>query len=390
MHSIPTYAIRIILTSALFLLQYISTTAGAQEIIMPESWRNAFYNISPLFHEDTVTIRIFGDVMMHSGQIENARKEGNKYDFKSYFHLMEDEIREADIAVANMEFTLAGEPYTGYPCFSAPDALAYHLADCGFDVFLTANNHIYDKGGSGASRTLRIYRKLETQYGIRFTGIAEDENEKIRNNPVIIRKKGIKVAFANFTYGTNQVIGSYWPRVNYIEDKTRIASMISKAEEEDADIVIALPHWGTEYELKHSPSQEKVAEDLADQGFDMIIGSHPHVIQDTQTIGKTFVAYSLGNAVSNMSAPDTQLGLMATIRIIRKHNGDIFTSGPEFTFLWCSRPGGFNESYTVIPVVEYIGRKSEWIGGWDHDKMMKTYERVRKTIGIEDKKIINE
>lgn len=352
---------------------------------MPERWNNAISHICPLFKEDTVTIRILGDIMMHTAQIEKAQKGEDEYDFSSYFALIEDDIKEADIAVANMEFTLAGKPYTGYPCFSAPDELARYLADCGFDIFLAANNHICDKGSKGAERTIDIYKMLEKSHGIRFTGISENESDKERNNPLIILKKGIRIALVNFTYGTNLGLGSAWPRVNYAEDRKWTAGMLSKAEEEDSDLIIALPHWGTEYRLEHSAAQEETAETLVRHGADMVIGSHPHVIQDTQFIGEAFVAYSLGNAVSNMSVADTQLGLMATIRIIRRSNGDLCTERPEFTYLWCSRPGGFNDSYTVIPVQEYIRRKAEWKGGWDHDKMVQTYERVRRITGINDK-----
>ena len=118
----------------------------AQDIIMPERWKTALTEVHPIFRQDTLTIRFLGDVMMHSAQIADAHRSGDEYDFSSYFRLIEDDIRDADIAIANMEFTLAGEPYTGYPCFSAPDTLAYHLADCGFDVFLAANKHNIDKG----------------------------------------------------------------------------------------------------------------------------------------------------------------------------------------------------------------------------------------------------
>lgn len=92
----------------------------AQDIIMPERWKTALTEVHPIFRQDTLTIRFLGDVMMHSSQIANTRREGSEYDFSSFFSLIENDIRDADIAVANMEFTLAGEPYTGYPCFSAP------------------------------------------------------------------------------------------------------------------------------------------------------------------------------------------------------------------------------------------------------------------------------
>ena len=172
----------------------------------------------------------------------------------------------------------------------------------------------------------------------------------------------------------------------------------SEAEEEDADITVALPHWGTEYVLTHSSGQEETAEWLADNGADIIIGTHPHVIQDFQTLPvremdgakEVPVAYSLGNAVSNMSAKNTQLELMATLKVVREGNGDIRMLPLEFTYLWCSRPGGYNDSYTVIPVADFVGRRDEWKNGWDYDRMMETYRHVSGITGIKDIRQINE
>lgn len=357
---------------------------------MPERWTRSLMYVRPIYNQDTLTIRILGDVMMHTAQIKNAVKEGSEYDFSSYFSLIEDQIKEADIAIANMEFTLAGEPYSGYPCFSAPDTLADYLADCGFDIFLAANNHIFDKGAKGAARTLETYRRLEEDRGIRFTGLAGNEEELNRNNPLTIRAKGINLAIVNATYGTNLGLESDWPKTNYLSSRAQLASALSRAKEADADITVVFPHWGTEYVLKHSSGQEATAAWLAENGADMIIGAHPHVIQDFQMVEtkgtrKIPVAYSLGNAVSNMSAKNTQLELMATARIVLHGNGDIEMLPVEFTYLWCSRPGGFNESYTVVPVTEFIGRKEEWDGPWDYDKMIGTYIYVKEQTGIEDK-----
>ena len=367
----------------------------AQELTMPERWSNALFNVPPVFSEDTVTIRILGDVMMHEKQIRHAYEAGT-YDFSSYFSLIADDIREADISIANMEFTLAGEPYSGYPCFAAPDSFADYLAGCGFDVFLTANNHIFDKGTAGAERTLKIYRELNRTKGIMFTGLASDESEYEDVTPLMIRRKDIRLAFINATYGTNLGLQSHWPQTNYLSAKTRLEAAFSKAEEEDADLILALPHWGTEYVLRHAPGQEKEAEWMAENGADIIIGAHPHVIQDFQVIeldrgcGKERipVAYSLGNAVSNMSAANTQMGLMATIRIVRENDGDLHILPMEFTYLWCSRPGGYDDGYTVIPVAEFIGRMDEWKGAWDYEKMVSTYRHVSTETGIKDKEIV--
>jgi poly-gamma-glutamate synthesis protein (capsule biosynthesis protein) len=331
----------------------------------------------PVIRQDTLTICFMGDMMMHAQQIEKSRRKDGTYDFSSYFSMIEDRIKSADIAVANMEFTLGGEPYSGYPAFSAPDSYASYLADCGFDVFLAANNHIMDTKSAGAARTAEIYRNLEKQKGISFTGLAENEEARTRNYPLLIRRKGILVSFLNFTYGTNLGADEHWPKTNYIGKKSEILKALEASEQ--ADISIALPHWGPEYQLRHSESQEETAAWLAENGADIVIGTHPHVVQDTAYINDVPVLYSLGNAVSNMSAVNTQLELMAVVKIVRHENGKVSMLTPELTWLWCSRPGGYGDDYTVVPVEDQIGRRAEWMGGWEYDKMMSAYERIRKT-----------
>ena len=184
----------------------------------------------------------------------------------------------------------------------------------------------------------------------------------------------------NFTYGTNTGADRHWPKVNYMGNTGNIKAALTSAQE--ADFTLALPHWGEEYELLHSEEQQKTAEWLISNGADMIIGAHPHVVQDNGTIDGIQVAYSLGNAVSNMSAANTQIELMATVRLVRETNGDIVILPISYTWLWCSRPGGYCDSYAVLPVEEFVGRKQEWKGAWDYEKMMTTYENVRTTTGI--------
>ena len=336
-----------------------------------------------LFKADTVTICVMGDMMMHERQIDLARRNDGTYDFSSYFHHIKDRISSADIAIANMEFTLSGEPYSGYPSFSAPDAYAEYLAQCGFDIFLAANNHIFDKGGEGAERTLRIFRELGRKYGIRVCGLAETPEIRENTTPLEILVKGMRIALINFTYGTNLGSDRHWPKTNYMREKSLISAALAKTG--DCDLTIVLPHWGNEYELIHSQEQEELAEELAIKGADIIIGTHPHVPQDIGSVTKkgTPVIYSLGNGVSNMSAPDTQIELMAEITLIRRTDGSTGILPVRLTYLWCSRPGGLTSTYTVIPIKEYIGKKDMWTGSWDYDKMIATYERVSRTIGIE-------
>ena len=361
--------------SCLCALLFSVMTAEAQELPVV---------VRSLFKADTLTICVMGDMMMHSRQIESAKKADGTYDFSSYFIHIEDKIKAADIAIANMEFCLAGEPYTGYPTFSAPDNYGEFLAQCGFDVFLCANNHIFDKGAAGAERTLKILRELEKDYDIMVCGLAETEEMRESSMPLKVLKKGLRTAIINFTYGTNLGCEKHWPKTNYMNNKSLILNALKKAE--DCDLTIVLPHWGEEYELRHSESQESTAIMLAENGADVIIGSHPHVPQDVGMVTSENipVVYSLGNAVSNMSAPNTQLELMAELRFVRNTNGSTQLLPIKFTYLWCSRPGGFSSSYTVLPVKEYIDKKAQWYGVWDYEKMVTTYNRVKEIIGIED------
>ena len=342
--------------------------------------RTGLSKARPLYGRDTVTICVMGDMMMHTAQIENAHRWGKRYDFSQYFRCLEDRIARADIAIANMEYTLAGEPHTGYPAFSAPDCYAEYLAGCGFDIFLAANNHIFDKGSSGAARTLERFAALGRSHGIRYCGLSVNEEDRDKTYPLTIKLKGINIALVNFTYGTNLGADLHWPKVNYMNDRAQLKEALNRAE--NADFTLVLPHWGNEYELTHSTQQKETAQWLVGNGADMIIGTHPHVVQDCETIDGVQVAYSLGNAVSNMSAANTQIGLMAEIKIVREDNGDVKVLPIVFTWLWCSRPGGYCDSYCVLPVEEFIGSRDRWKGTWEYDKMISTFERVRKATGI--------
>ena len=364
----------IILTSVIATVLCCCTAkCHAQEIKFPCPF--PMFPLNP--STDTLEICILGDMMMHSGQIENARTNDCEYDFCSYFKYIEEEIRNADIAIANMEYTLAGRPYTGYPAFSAPEGYAKYLAGLGIDIFLTANNHIFDKGAAGAERTIDEFRKL----GVSITGIAKDQQMYDQVFPLILDWKGTSIALLNVTYGTNISTGKEWPKVLRLNDKEAIAAALSKAD--SCDFVLALPHWGTEYHLKHSQNQESDARWLIKHGADAIIGAHPHVIQDIQKINGIPVFYSVGNAVSNMSATNTQMELMVTLRIVRYHNGNTKVLEPEYEMLWCSRPGGYNNRYTVLPVEKFIGTRDRWHGPWEYDKMIETRKRIKNILDNE-------
>lgn len=299
---------------------------------------------------DTLTIRFIGDVMLHVGQIEAARaagaRSGASFDFRPFLDSIAPDLRAADLAIAGMEFTLGGEPYTGYPQFSAPDSYAEYVADCGVDVFLAANNHILDRGAKGLRRTISYYDKMESEGLISYTGIGAPQDTV--HNPLIVRVKNQLIGIVNYTYGTN-----CYPELDHcvlIQQGGEVLPLVAKARERGADFIIVCPHWGDEYQLKHNALQEKWARLLADEGADLIVGAHPHVVQDTAVIhtsdGRVVpVYYSIGNAVSNMSAPNTQDELMVTARI---SEGKLVSVSHDR--LRSTRPGQLTNSYATIKV----------------------------------------
>ena len=340
---------------------------------------------------DTATILVMGDVMMHRDQISNAARPDGTYDFSTYLANIKPMIEKADLSIANMEFTLAGRPYTGYPCFSAPDGYEDYVASCGVDVFLTANNHILDKGKNGLERTLSRYSDMESSGIVKHTGVSASDVDDRMRFPLMVAVKGVRVALVNFTYGTNIKGDSDFPKV-HLTDKKEIEAAVRRARRAGADFVIALPHWGTEYVLNHSSSQEALADWLAGIGCDAVIGAHPHVVQDCGLVSafsdgslkKVPVVYSLGNIVSNMSATNTQVGMIASLRIVTDEDGVKTMLPPRLTFTWCTRPGTLTDSYATVPVKDFIDKKDLWKRPSDHDNMVRSYLRVKSQTGIED------
>ena len=311
---------------------------------------------------DTVSIFVVGDIMSHRAVSKSAEQFG----YQSFFKYIADRIEGADLAVGNMEFPLAGPPYTGYPAFSGPDEYAQYLSDVGFDVFLTSNNHILDKGTAGIRRTIDVLEEKNLIY----TGIARDAQADTLLNPLMLHVRGLRIAIVNFTYGTNVGPWDQWPAVHRMR-KDDILPMLERARE--ADLVLVFPHWGTEYRLHHSVAQEEMARWLVENGADVIVGTHPHVIQDVQYIGEAPVIYSLGNALSNQNDLNSRLELALTLRIVLERDKAPRLLEPSFEYLWCAKPGMVEDSYSAVPVTL---PDSLWRVKADYQNMQSTYRKV--------------
>lgn len=277
---------------------------------------------SPAAHKkpssDTLSLLFVGDLMQHQEQIK-AAQTAHGYDYSSYFTHIQPTIEKADLAIGNLEVTLGGKPYRGYPAFSAPDEYARAMQAAGFDLLLTANNHCLDRGKKGLERTIR---QLDT-LGISHTGTFINAAKRAETYPLILEKKGFKIALLNYTYGTNGIKVTPPNEVNYI-DTLLIAKDISRAQQLEPDVIIACMHWGDEYQSLPNRTQQRLANWLFKKGVDHIIGSHPHVVQplevrtDTATNQKKLLVYSLGNFISNMSARRTNGGLIVRMQLVKE------------------------------------------------------------------------
>ena len=270
---------------------------------------------------DSISIYFAGDIMQHEAQLKAALRADGTYDYTGCFTQVTPEIEAADIAVCNFETTLGGAPYSGYPQFCSPDELAAAVRDAGFDIFLTANNHCLDRRTRGLVRTLDVLDSL----GIPHLGTYRDLAERDSLYPYIIERNSMRIALLNYTYATNGIPVAAPCIVNYI-DTTQIKADVIRARQLHADCIIACMHWGTEYRLDPDKSQKTLEEWLYSIGVDHIIGGHPHVVQPVRTLphryhaGSSLTVWSLGNYISNMSAPHTFQGLAVTTRLIKIGN----------------------------------------------------------------------
>ena len=227
--------------------------------------------------DTTINMAITGDIMCHNTIFNDAfNSSTGSYDFSYIFEDIKYYIQTADIAIGNLETTFAGsqKKYSGYPTFNTPEQLAYNLKKVGFDVVSTANNHCYDSGYKGLESTIDYLDDADISHTGTF------KSEESQNTILIKNVKGIKIAFLSFTYGTNGIPvpsdKSY--SVNLIDNKL-ITSQLNLAKEQNPDLICVSMHWGTEYQTSPNSEQTSLANFLFENGADIIIGNHPHVIQ---------------------------------------------------------------------------------------------------------------
>ena len=329
-----------------------------------------------------LSLLFIGDIMGHKEQIWAAEnKESRSYDYDSVFTYIRYAISEADIAIANLEVTLAGSPYNGYPIFSSPAALATACKNAGIGFMVTANNHAADRGAKGIAETIRRLDSIAIQHTGTFISSAERE----RLYPFMLMKNGISLALLNYTYGTNVDIAEESVIVNII-DKDIIDEDIKKARSRNPDIIIVFLHWGIEYVSAPAKSQYDIAGHLFTAGADIVIGSHPHVLQKMVWLksappGKGRVAvYSLGNFVSNQRRRGTEGGAMARIEIT-KEDTSCYISDAGYYLTWVYSPGEKqSKRFFVLPCSEYENKQSFFSEPSQHIRMKQFINESRSVL----------
>jgi len=302
-----------------------------------------------------ITLIFTGDIMQHMPQVDAAwNDELGVYLYDSCFRYITPWLAGTDLAIANMETTLAGKPYSGYPAFSSPDELVIGMLNAGIDIVGTANNHCCDRGRTGIERTVSVLDSL----GLMHMGTYKNEEAYRKTNPMIVNTRGFRLAFLNYTYGTN---GIPVPENNVVSliEKDRLLADMKATHDSAVDMTIVYIHWGEEYQRAPNAFQKDIAEYLFANGADIIIGSHPHVIQPMEwhkadSLKKEqLVVWSLGNYVSNQRKRYTDGGTMFSIKL-QKEAGITTIKNAGYQLTWVHNPiEKGKKQYYILPAAKF-------------------------------------
>ncbi len=305
--------------------------------------------------QDTTRLSLLfvGDIMQHDSNIAAALDPiSKKYDYSACFEYVAPILRSADLAIGNLELTLAGAPFKGYPQFSAPDALAVELKRVGFDVLVTANNHSLDRRRKGVERTIKVLDSLE----IPHTGTFKDSLERESVYPLVVKKNGFQLSLLNYTYGTNGIPVTK-PNIINLIDTVVIKIDLAKARTQQSDAIIVFMHWGAEYQSLPNQEQKRLAALCLREGAKLVIGAHPHVLQPMvwNQNEDQLIAYSLGNFVSGQRPRYRDGGAMLWIDLQKIKQDSISTTSiknAEYELEWVKKS---NDKFVMMPFRYFEG-----------------------------------
>lgn len=357
------------------------------------------------FKSTSINLTAVGDVMAHSPQLKaQYDSNSNTYSFDNNFKYIKKYIETSDLSIANLETTLAGEDigYSSYPTFNTPDAIASALKNTGFDIISTINNHTFDKGSHGFDRTLSVLKELN------FETVGTKSN--VYDDDYIIKDiNGIKLGITSYSYGDIINSDKYLNGIKISDECKERANIFSSSNVNDAfntinntisklndtDIQILIIHWGNEYQRVPSKFQSELAQLLSDAGVDIIIGSHPHVVQPVEMIkssdgsNETLIVYSLGNLISNQRKETlgnsyTEDGLIISIDINKdSSNSDAYVSNVKCIPTWVNKYSDNNKFvYEVVPIEDKVTLNT--MENLSKDRVKQSYSNTSSLIDTSD------
>lgn len=317
------------------------------------------------------TLIAVGDIMTHMPQISGAYdKATDTYVFDSYFTEIKHYL-EGDWVIGNLETPLAGKEagYSGYPQFNAPSSLADALKHAGFNILTTANNHALDRREPGLLRTLDVLRERE------LIAVGTHASQEEADDITIVTKNDIAMAILSYTYGTNGIpIPEDKPYLVNLIDEEHIAEQIRKAREKGAELVTVALHMEGEYHRMPNERQKQLTQAVIEAGADIILGSHPHVVQPYEIVEtidengipkQAVIIYSLGNFISNQGPPRTakytDVGVVFNIEIMKHFPEETIEIGiVQATSTWVHRysEAGKNQ-YRILPIEATLANKND-------------------------------
>lgn len=293
-----------------------------------------FYIISNLTHyalaNSKLTLIMGGDALLHASVYNDAKQENGDYDFSSMLKTLEDVIPKYDLAFYNQETILGGKELglSTYPAFNSPQEFGDNMLSLGFNLISLANNHTLDRGEKAVRSSLAYWKDKPALTAGSY------ESFQTRNAPKILEKNGIKYALLAYTYGTNGIpVPKGKEYLVNVYTKAMLENDI-RAIREQVDLLIVSMHWGIEYEFEPSAEQKKYAKLLADLGVDLVIGTHPHVVQPVEYIGDTLVFYSLGNLISAQKGTNKRIGMLGSVEIEKLENGKVAIKNPKAELIY--------------------------------------------------------
>lgn len=303
-----------------------------------------------------VTLVAVGDNLIHNTLIDAGEQENGSRDYTSFYENIKSDISAADIAVINQETMLGGSSfaYAGYPCFNTPWEVGDAAINAGFDIFTCATNHSLDVGYAGIEQECKYFDSHPE-----VTHVGTNDSEEDYNSVVYYEKNGIKFAILNYTYGTNGIsIPESKPWCVNMMDKEKITADVNAAKQ-NSDVVIVFPHWGTENSTSVSDYQREYIKLFSELGVDIVIGTHPHVLQpvewveNEQTGKKMLVYYSLGNFISHQTSLNQLCGGMAQITVEKRGEEISITSAKLIPVVCWYKSSSGKFSFSVYKLSDY-------------------------------------